>query len=73
MVVAGEFRAGKLRAGDKAPRGKGEDVSFYSGLDESDVEDVSSGSPSSGLAYLSLTCISLYPYPQVGEGHESQH
>ncbi len=45
----------------------------YSGPDENVVEDVSPGSPSSGLAYLFLTCTFLYPYPQAGEGHESQH
>ncbi len=50
----------------------GVDIS-YSGPDENVVEDVSPGSPSSGLAYLFLTCAFLYPYPQAGEGHELQH
>ncbi len=44
----------------KAPRGRGVDVMSYSGPDKSVmIGNASSGLPASGLAYLSLTRVSL--------------
>ncbi len=59
MVVAGELERGKPMTRPPPPWRRGVGVNFYSSPDESVVENASSGSPPSGLAYLSLTCTSL--------------
>ncbi len=60
MVAAGELERGRQGQILKAPRGRGVDVRSYSGPDESVVfGNALSGSPPSGLAYLSLIRASL--------------